>query len=140
LEFTRKSPKNICNEDIKKYLEHLVNKELSKSTLSLVINSLKFYYKNILRRRFFFDIRHPKKEKRLPVVLSRQEIKSILNSIFNKKHQLVLALMYAAGLRISQVVELKIKDLDFEEGIIRVNLGKDKKDRQTIFQKEQLKI
>lgn len=133
LDFTNKSPKNICNEDIKKYLEYLVDKNVSKSTLSLVINSLKFYYKNILKRRFFYDIKHPKKESKLPVVLSRREIKDILSSISNRKHKLILALIYASGLRISEVVKLRIKDIDFNRGLIIIKQSKGNKDRQTIL-------
>ena len=76
LNYVRKSPKEITNEDIKRYLEYLANKRVSNATLNLAINALKFYYTQILKRKFFFDIKHPKKEKRLPVVLTKDEIRS----------------------------------------------------------------
>jgi len=143
LNFARKSPKEIANEDIKRYLEYLANKKVSNATLSLAINALKFYYTQVLKRKFFFDIKHPKKEKRLPVVLTKDEIKRMLEVTANLKHKLLMEIMYASGLRVSEIIKLKIKDIDLEEGIIRVNLGKGKKDRQTILSKraiEDLKI
>ena len=61
LNFARKSPKEITNEDIKRYLEYLANRQVSNVTLNLAINALKFYYTQILKRKFFFGIKHPKK-------------------------------------------------------------------------------
>ncbi|MCP2605273.1 tyrosine-type recombinase/integrase, partial [Candidatus Aminicenantes bacterium AH-873-B07] len=135
LNFARKSPKEIANEDIKRYLEYLADKKLSNTTLNLAINALKFYYTQVLKRKFFFDIKHPKKEKRLPVVLTKDEIRRMLEVTENLKHKLLMEIMYASGLRVSEIIKLKIKDIDLEEGIIRVNLGKGKKDRQTILSK-----
>lgn len=135
LNYARKSPKEIANEDIKRYLEFLANREVSNATLNLAINALKFYYAQVLKRKFFFDIKHPKKEKRLPVVLTKDEIRKMLEATKNLKHKLLMEIMYASGLRVSEVVKLKIPDIDLEEGIIRVNLGKGKKDRQTILSK-----
>lgn len=135
LNFARKSPKEITNEDIKRYLEYLANKQVSNATLNLAINALKFYYIQVLKRKFFFDIKHPKKEKRLPVVLTKDEIRKMLEATENLKHKLLMEIMYASGLRVSEIIKLKIKDVDLEEGIIRVILGKGKKDRQTILSK-----
>lgn len=143
LNYARKSPKEITNEDIKRYLEYLANRQVSNATLNLVINALKFYYTQILKRKFFFGIKHPKKEKRLPVVLTKDEVKKMLEATENLKHKLLMEIMYASGLRVSEVIKLKIPDIDLEERIIRVNLGKGKKDRQTILSKraiEDLKI
>lgn len=96
LNFTRKSPKEIANEDVKRYLEYLANKQVSNATLNLAINALKFYYTQILKRRFFFDIKHPKKEKRLPVVLTKEEIRKMLEVTKNLKHKLLMEVMYAS--------------------------------------------
>ena len=87
LNFVRKSPKEIANEDVKRYLEYLANKQISNATLNLAINALKFYYTQILKRRFFFDIKYPKKEKRLPVVLTKEEIRKMLEVTKNLKHK-----------------------------------------------------
>lgn len=107
--FARKSPKEIINEDIKRYLEFLANREVSNATLNLAINALKFYYTQVLKRKFFFDIKHPKKEKRLPVVLTKDEIRKMLEATKNLKHKLLMEIMYASGLRVSEVTKLKIK-------------------------------
>jgi site-specific recombinase XerD len=124
-------------------LEYLANRQVSNAVLNLAINALKFYYTQILKRKFFFDIKHPKKEKRLPVVLIKDEIRKMLEATKNLKHKLLMEIMYASGLRVSEVIKLKIPDIDLEEGIIGVNLAKGKKDRQTILSKrviEDLKI
>ncbi len=112
LSFTRKIPKKINNEDIKKYLEYLSNRQVSNATLNLVINALTFYYTQILKRRFFRDIKHLKKEKRLPVVLTKAEIRRMLKVTKNLKHKLLMEIMYTSGLRISEIIKLKIKDVD----------------------------
>lgn len=135
LNYIKKSPKFVKTEDIKKYLEYLASRQVSNTTLNLVINALKFYYEQILRRRFFTYIKRPKKEQRLPIVLSKQEIKRILSQITNIKHKLILALIYASGLRISEICKLKAKDLDFNNNILWVRSGKGKKDRQTLMPK-----
>lgn len=135
LNFIEKSPKIIKNNDIKKYLEFKIDKGISSSTLSLIINALKFYYRQILGRNLLFNIKHPKKDKKLPVVLSKSEIKTILGTINNVKHKLYLALIYSAGLRVSEIIKLKAKDLDFDNQILWVRGGKGNKDRQTLLPK-----
>lgn len=133
LKFIAKSPKLISNDDIKKYLEFQVDRGVGSSTLSVIINALKFYYQQILGRNLLFKIRHPKKPLKLPVVLTKEEIKKIILSVPNKKYRLMLALMYASGLRVSEVVKLKAGDLDFNNRLIFVRQSKGKKDRRTIM-------
>ena len=140
LDFVKKSPKSVNNKDIKRYLEYLANRGVSNATLNLVINALKFYYGQIMRRRFFWQIKRPKKEKVLPVVLSKNEIKKILGQVNNVKHKLLLGLMYASGLRVSEVCRLRVKDLDFDNDILWVRQGKGSKDRQTLMPKNISKI
>ena len=117
------------------FLKFKIDKNISSSTLSLIINALKFYYRQILGRNLLFNIKHPKKDKKLPVVLSKKEVREILGTIDNAKHKLCLALMYSAGLRISEIVKLKVKDLDFDNQILWVRGGKGNKDRQTLLPK-----
>ena len=101
---------------------------------------MKFYYSQIYKRRFFLNIPRAKRETKLPVVLSKGEIKKILNQIANIKHKLLLALMYSAGLRISEITKLKVKDLDFENKVLCVRGGKGRKDGQTSLSKIMQKI
>ena len=120
LEFIKKSPREVQNRDIKKYLEHCIEKKgISRSTTNLIINALKFYYQNVYKRKLFVDIRRPKTRPRLPEVLSKQEIQRILALITNSKHKLAIALMYGAGLRVSEVVKLRVSDLDLDRMVLK---------------------
>ena len=140
LNFIQKSPKFVNVQDIKKYLGYLAGKEASNSTLNLVINALKFYYEQIMRRKFFGQIKRPKKGQYLPVILSKKEIKTLLAQAETVKHKLLLALMYASGLRVSEICRLKVKDLDFENNVLWVREGKGNKDRQTLLPNNILKV
>lgn len=132
LKFSGKGPREVRSKDIKNYLEKLAISR-SSQTVSLALNALKYYYKNFYQRSFFGNIRHPRKASKLPVVLSRAEVKKILASVKNVKHKLILGMIYSAGLRVSEVVKLKVRDLDFDNKIIYVRGGKGNKDRQTLF-------
>ena len=133
LEWTRKSPREISNNDLKRYLEYRRHAGVSASTLSVTMNALKFYYQKILKRKFFADIKHPKKAQILPVVLSLEDVYKLLDRLDNQKHRLALSLMYGSGLRVAEVVALKVQDLDFDRKIIHVKSGKGNKDRITIL-------
>ena len=139
LKFCQKDPRYVRESDIRDYIQYLVEeKGVSPSTTRLALSALKFYYLNIQKRRFnyLFTISMSKKPKRLPVVLSKFEVSRLLNAVVNSKHKLILALMYSAGLRVSEVVKLKAEDFDFDDKILWVRQGKGKKDRQTIISKK----
>ncbi|MDD4607482.1 MAG: tyrosine-type recombinase/integrase [Patescibacteria group bacterium] len=129
LNYASKNPRDINNEDIKRYLDFLIKKNLSSSTLNLIINSLKFYYKQILNRRFFYKIKHVKKDKKLPTVLSQAEIKKMIDLTQNRKHKFLISLMYATGLRVSEVIKIKMRDIDLDRKVLKVVAGKGRKDR-----------
>ncbi|MBU1146228.1 tyrosine-type recombinase/integrase [Patescibacteria group bacterium] len=133
LKFIEKSPKEVSNEDIRKYLEHLTTKNSASSTVNVAINALKFYYSQILKRRFFFDIKHAKKSNYLPVVLSQEEIGKMISSTSNPKHQFLISLMYSAGLRVSETIKIKMGDIDLDRKMLRVYQGKGRKDRYTLL-------
>jgi len=134
LGYVRKKPNEITNEDVKDYLFYLVEeKEVSASTLNTVINALKFYYGEVLKRGFVYELKRPKKDKKLPVVLNQEEISKILSSITNIKHRPILMLIYSAGLRVSEVVKLKPGDIDDERKLIHIKGGKGRKDRYTML-------
>lgn len=129
----KKSPREVNNLDIKRYLEHLVDRKLSGSTLNLAINALKFYYAGILKRRFFFDIKHVKKNKKLPVVLSKDEVKRMIEVTDNPKHKFLIQFLYATGLRVSEVVRMRMSNIDLDRKMVLVRQGKGGKDRYTIL-------
>lgn len=130
-----KSTKEICGQDIKDYLEYLLDNGKSSSTLNLAINAIKYYYKNLLNRKFFdgMKIKRPKNEKKLPVVLSKQEIVKMIEVADNIKHKLVIQVLYSSGLRVGELADLKINDIDFNRKNIHVFSGKGQKDRITII-------
>lgn len=133
LNFTRKNPKEINNNDVRNYLENLYDKNLSSSTLNTAYSALKFYFEKILCRKFFFNLPRAKKDKKLPVVLSKKEIIDIINACDNIKHKLIIQILYCSGLRVSEVVALRINDIDFNRKIIHLKGAKGAKDRVTII-------
>jgi len=134
INFAGKHSLTIDESDIKDYLLYLVEeKDASASTLNIAVNALNFYYGRILKRKFMYEIKRPKKDKKLPVVLSHGEVSMILLSISNIKHKAILMLIYSAGLRVSEVVKLKAEDIDAERRLIHVKGAKGRKDRYTIL-------
>ncbi len=94
---------------------------------------MKFYYGGILKKNFAYDIKRPKKDKKLPVVMSREEVFRILLSILNVKHKAILMLTYSAGLRVSEVVKLRYEDIDAERKLIHLKSAKGRRDRYTML-------
>lgn len=133
LKFANKNPKTVNTDDIRRYLESLADKNCSASTLNTAYSALKFYFEKILCRRFFANIPRAKRAKTLPETLTKEEVKMILGTIQNVKHKLLLGLMYSSGLRVSEVVNCKVKDLDFKSKLLRVRQAKGAKDRTTIL-------
>ena len=131
LRFIRKSPRLVTNADLKGFLLYLAEKGLNNNTLRLAVSSLKFYYVDVLNRRF--KLVYPKRPKNLPIVLSKQEIEAMIASVSNKKHRLLLMILYSSGLRVSEVVKLRWTDIDFNRKTVFVRQGKGRKDRLTIL-------
>lgn len=131
--FARGNPKIVRNEDIKRYLEYLVKREVSNSTLNLAINALKFYYEGILKRRFFYTIKHAKKEKKLPIVLSKEEVNRMIKVTENAKHKFLISIIYSAGLRVSEAIKIKMRDVDLDRKMLKISSGKGKKDRYVVL-------
>ena len=129
-------------KDIQLFLRHLVmERQVSTSYQNQAINAIKFYYEKVLggtRKTYFID--RPKKEKTLPVVLSEEEIIMIIKSITNIKHKAIVMTIYSAGLRISECINLKIKDIDSNRMQIRIQQSKGKKDRYTLLSAKTLEI
>jgi site-specific recombinase XerD len=101
--------------------------------LNIAINALKFYYGETLKQNFVCEIKRPKKDKKLPVVLSGEEIAGLVLSVANVKHKSLLMLTYSAGMRVGEVVRLKTEDIDFQRKLIHIRDVKGRKDRYTIL-------
>lgn len=123
----------ISEEEFKNFLLLLSNQNLSPYTQNLYHASYKFVIEKVYKKTFSFRFPYAKRHKKLPVVLSRNEIRTIIDYIKNSKHRLLVSLSYGAGLRVSEAVSLKIKDVDLDELTIHLKSAKGEKDRITII-------
>lgn len=116
---------------LKDYFLYCVEKEkMAERKLNGKINAIKFYFEQVLNRpKMFFDIPRPKKPQTLPKALSKKEVKRIFSVTTNIKHLLALQLAYGMGLRVSETVNLKVKDIDSERMVVHIRGAKGKKDR-----------
>jgi site-specific recombinase XerD len=133
LECSSKNPKTVNTNDIRKYLENLADRGQSASSLNIAHSAFKLYFEKILNRRFFANIPRAKQPKKLPETLTKEEVRLILGTITNVKHKLMLGFMYSSGLRISELMNCKVKHLDFASRLMLVSQAKGAKDRKTII-------
>jgi site-specific recombinase XerD len=134
--YSQKDLLEISDEDIKNYLLYLVEKrKVSASYQNQAINAIKFYYEKVCGRKRlpYITIDRPFKEKILPAVLSEEEVMRIINSVTNIKHKAILLTIYSAGLRISEVINLKVADIDSSRHAIIIKGAKGKKDRNSVL-------
>lgn len=115
-------------ESPRKYLLSLINKKKSDETIRNIGFAIKFYLK-IMGLNDYIEFPNLKREKRLPIILSRQDIEKMIMSTKNVNHRLIIQIIYATGMRASEIVNLKWKDIDFKRNIIHIKLSKGKKDR-----------
>lgn len=127
----QKNPGDITGEEIKDYLYFRITKEkVSTSTINQTIGAFKMLNSDILGRNWEdLKIKRPRREKKLPKVLSRSEIQEILNVVSNLKHKCIISLAYSTGLRKEEVQNLRLKDVDSSRMAIYVSNGKGRKSR-----------
>ncbi len=132
LEYHWNEPNSFKKDLIEKYLLNLLEaNNSSHSYVNQAISAIKFTIKNVIDDDLDIRINRPKKERKLPEILSQGEVLRILNALENKKHRAILFTIYSAGLRVGEVVRLKINDIDSERMLIHIVQGKGKKDRYT---------
>lgn len=127
LQFIKKNPEEITKDDVKLYQAEKLDEKAS-STIILFLAAIKFAY-NILGKDPTEGIRRPKKEQKIPNVLSREEVRKLIDSTTNKKSKLMVNLIYLSGLRVSELVNLKLHELHLDERIGYVRRAKGRKDR-----------
>ncbi|MDA3837669.1 MAG: tyrosine-type recombinase/integrase [Candidatus Delongbacteria bacterium] len=129
----------LTKEDITNFLYKEHQKGLSYGYQNQIINAIKFYYEKVLKRkRELYDIPRAKRPQKLPTVFSEEEIIKLIGDIENLKHKSILYLIYSAGLRISEAVNMKIADIDSKRNLIVVKSAKGKKDRTTLLSQKLL--
>ena len=134
--------KKLDKEQIESYIFYLIEKyKISESKQNTVINAIKFYYEKVLGLpREFYDIQRPKRPKTLPNVLSQEEVLRLINSPKNIKHKAMLYTLYSCGLRVSELLNLRIKDIRSDLGYVFIKGAKGKKDRHTVLSDYLLEI
>ena len=141
---TGKSPTDTDIDEVTDYLYQLqYHKFRAWRTIKIYVAGLRWYYANILDNEdFAFKIPYPKEEQDLPVIISRQELKKLFLAADNPKHKLMLMMSYASGLRRNELLNLKIEDIETQDGKfrIRINRSKGNKDRYTVLSKNILPI
>lgn len=133
IKFCRKFNIEDKHTAIEKYILSKHEKKLAPQTINLCLNSVKFLYSKVLKDNKKINIKCVKRNKTLPTVLTKQEIKKIISVTTNKKYKLLICLAYACGLRVSEVINLKVKDLNTEELLIYIRKSKGNKDRISVL-------
>ena len=140
--YYNKSPELLREKEIREYLHYcIMEKKLSEGTVNYINAGLKFFYTKTLNRYWNMDkLFRIKEPRRLPAVLSPEEVKSIFDATENLKHKTILMTIYSAGLRVSEVCNLKITDIDSKSMQILIREGKGKKDRYSLLSNANLEI
>jgi len=135
LEWLPRDPFRFSVDDVRRYITYQVeDRGISRSTHSQILSAIRFLAQKVLERPDAIDqVPTPKKRKRLPVVLSREEVNRIIETVQNPTHQAIVMLLYSSGMRVSELVRLRPDDLDRDRGVIRIQGGKGGKDRYTLL-------
>jgi len=138
-QITQKFPEEIQHDDVKKFLAYMDSKKYAAATMNAAVSAIKYFYRYVLPKNFINEQRRPRQDKRLPVVLSKTEIKKILAAEKNFKHRILIILVYSSGLRVSEVAKLRKEEIDITRNVLTVKMGKGCKDRVTIVSKAAIK-
>lgn len=132
-------PESINENDIRAYLQKLIQEGSSNSYINQAINAIKFYYEVVMEMpNRFYGMERPRVEEKLPQVLAKEDVLAIIEKTNNVKHRCIVSLLYSAGLRRGEVLNLKPDDIDSKRMVIRVCSGKGNKDRYTILSEKLL--
>jgi integrase/recombinase XerD len=133
--YSGSSAAELSETEVRNYLIYLVeHRRVSKSLQNQAINAIKFFYEKVLiHERKVYYLERPMREKKLPEVLSQEELMLIFEAAGNIKHRVMLMLIYAAGLRRSELLALRVGDVDMHRNVVFIRGGKGRKDRQSIM-------
>jgi integrase len=137
-----RSPDLLSEEEVRQFFLYLINKrKAAKSTITIYLCGIKFFFEKTLGRLWpVFNLVRPRRSKKLPVVLSREEVRAVLKRIKHPVVRMALTAMYACGLRISEAVRLTVKDIDGDRHQLWVRCGKGGKDRAVPLPDHVLKL
>ncbi len=134
--------RQLTSQNINNYILKIKTQyQYSTSTVNQMVNAIKFYYHQVLNKKEInFQVFRPRKEHRLPKVLSKQDIQNILLAIDNLKHKTMISILYSAGLRSSELLNLQLQDIDSERMLIRIRCSKGFKDRYVMLSNKMLSL
>lgn len=135
LNWCNKEIGKISKKDVRLFLEYLSDKKLSGNSLNTYHMAIRFLFVDVLDKKMWINIKYSKVPEKLPIVLSKEEVKKLLNAITNWKHRLMIEFLYSSGLRVSELLNIKLKDLELEKNFGYVRNGKGTKDRIIIISK-----
>jgi site-specific recombinase XerD len=125
-----KEPQKVSKKDVLDYMNsEFIDRKVAGNTINVNLNALKFFFEEVLRKNMRLYIKYSKKALKLPLVLSKEEVRGLIDNIQNEKHKLIVSLLYGSGMRLSELINLKIKDLEIDKGYGFVRQGKGRKDR-----------
>ncbi len=134
--YVNKNLKQITNKDIIGYLSYMKKeKNINNTSLSLILSCIKHFYKEFLKNNLIIDVKLPRKSKKIPTVLTTKEIKELIEATKKFRNKLIIKFIFSTGVRVSECVNAKIRDLNFDELTGRVVSGKGNKDRLIILSK-----
>jgi integrase/recombinase XerD len=133
LDFIKKEQRSINSKDIKAYLNYLVLNGAGPRTVNMAINSLKCYYGSYLGKRLFTNIKRSKIPKDFDPVISKEQVKLMIENTKFLKHRLLIELLYSSGMRVGECVKVRVDDVDYNDRIVFIKKGKGAKDRFTII-------
>ena len=141
-EFSHRNLGSITTPEINRYISKLIRtRGISPSQQNQRINAIKFYYEKVLgRKKEYYQLNRPKREKRLPRILTVEEVELLLKHCNNLKHKCILMTLYSGGLRRSELINLKITDIDSRRMLIRISNSKGNKDRYTLLSEKLVEL
>lgn len=132
--YSDKDVVSLSEQEIRSYLQHLINQNKSNSYLNQAINSIKFYYEVVMGMpNRFYSIERPRKQQQLPSILAKEDILKMIEITKNIKHKCIISLLYSSGLRRGELLDLQITDIDSKSMLIKVRQAKGNRDRYTIL-------
>jgi len=141
-QYFQKPPDQLGPEQIRQYQLFLIkDKQASQSTCVQLVCALRFLYTHTLNRKIEIErIPFPRRERKLPLILSREEVQALLEAPSKLRDRAVLAVMYGSGLRVTEAAQLKLRDIDARRNVLWVRQGKGRKDRQTLLPAKLLEL
>jgi len=137
-----KAPDRLGTEHIRQYQLFLIKeKKVSRPTFIQMVCALRFFYTHTLNRKISMErIPFPRRERKLPLILSREQVKALLEAPGNLRNRTLLAILYGCGLRVAEVIQLQVSDIDSARNVLRVRHGKGRKERQTLLPAKLLEL